>query len=334
MAILAFGTSLAELYGTTAGISVNTTAARMAPGVAEGISFTSSTGGFGYRRLDFPASSEIWLSFYLKETDTDAGNRQIGIQIVSGSTVLFQWGGSSINNKYNFWQYNNGAGFTTIGSGSSSSAYLVRDSLHRIDVHIKMDDTTGVIEYYVDEILVSSFSGDTIRTAALTMDGVLIRSIDASNGGNVCTYSAIIVADEDTRDLMYLQGAVNGDGAETAWTGDYTAVDETGVNTVDGISSANNGDVETFSKVALLASLSDYEVYGVGLNAVAKRGATGPQNLQLAVRSGSTNVFSASKALDLEYTAYPEVFTVNPATAAPWTFAEADAAQVGVKAVT
>jgi len=133
---------------------------------------------------------------------------------------------------------------------------------------------------------------------------------------------------------MYLQSAINGNGAETAWAGDYTNVDETGRNDADIIHSNTDGAVETFTKGALNTLYNTYAVKGVGVMARAMRGTTGPQNIQLVARSGSTNGFSANKALAVKWDQYRELFATNPATAAAWTFSEADAAQVGVKAVT
>ena len=305
-----------------------TTASRISPGVAEGIECENSSEN-GYRQLDFAASSEIWVSFYYSEVSSTANSRRFGFRICSDGSVLFQWGGSSINNNNLYMQYWNGASYTNM-----TSAPFPVNSLSHILIHIKMDDTVGIIEYFVNGVLIASFSGDTITTGITTLNQLKIGLTDAGGLSSGMCYSAIMVADHDISNLMYLQRAVNGAGAETAWTGDYTSVDETGVSDADIIYSANNGDVETFTKAAQSSLYNTYNIYGVGVSARAKRGTSGPQNLQLVARSGSTNGFSANKALDLAWTTEQELFDENPDTAAPWTFAEADSAQVGVKAIT
>lgn len=326
MPILAFATSLGETTGDTLGITANTTAARKGPGVAEGIDFSSASWP-GQRRVDFTPSSEVWISFYYKDVNSGSNSREIGLLIV-GTTTLFQWGGSSINNPNLFFQYWNGSSWSTVGTAS-----LAVDSLNKIVIHIKMDDTVGVLEYFVNGNLIGSFSGDTIRSSQTELTYLLFRSTSSSGTVMNCTYSAIIIADEDISDIEYLQTAVSGVGAETSWTGDYTAVDETGFSDLDVISSSVANNIETMTKGALSSSYNGYEVMAVGVSARAKRGPTGPQNIQLAARSGSTNGFSTTKSLNIEWSLVQNVFALNPATAAAWTFAEADAAQIGVKSI-
>lgn len=329
--ILGWGTSLADMQGNDQGIVAFTTASRLGHGVAEGIhcQYTSEN-GYG-RRLNFTAAAEIWLSFHYGEVDASSGtSRRYGVNLYSGDTHRFRWGGTGINNLNLHLQYWNGSAWTTVGSSHTFQAA----SVNRILIHIKLDDAAGIVEWYNNGVLIASTSGIDSAVSITTLDNARFGPTDAGSLRNGCVYSGVIVADEDIANVRYLQTAISGNGAETAWTGDYTMVDEAGRNDADIIYSANNGDVETYTKGALNSLYNTYAVKGVGVMARALCGITGPQNLQLAARSGSTNGFSANKALAIKWDQYREFFDENPATAAAWTFAEADAAQVGVKAVT
>lgn len=328
MTLLAWGTSLADMPGDN-GILSYTTASRLGPGVSEGI-HCPDTSEFGHRQLNFTAASEIWLSFYYGETDTSSGaGRRYGVNFYSGTGLWFKWGGSGINNLNVNLQYWNGSAWTTVGS----SIGLTGNTVNRILIHIKIHDTAGILEWYNNGVLIASSTGIDTNIGSSTLDNIRFSTVEAGRPSG-CVYSAIMVADEDLTNWMYLQTAINGNGAETAWTGDYTNVDEPGRNDADIIHSNTNGAVETYTKAALPSIYNTFAVKGVGVMARAMRGTTGPQNLQLAARSGSTNGFSANKALTIKWDQYREFFSTNPDTAAAWTFAEADAAQVGVKAVT
>lgn len=123
-----------------------------------------------------------------------------------------------------------------------------------------------------------------------------------------------------------------GNGANTAWVGDYTAVDEITYSDADFISSASNGDIETYTMSD--PTLSTNLVKGVGVAARAKCDATGPQNLQHVVRVGSTNYPSASHALNVGYDSYVSIWETSPATSTTWTSTEINALEAGVKAIT
>lgn len=159
-----------------------------------------------------------------------------------------------------------------------------------------------------------------------------ITSIRFNKEGAYLQLSQIAVADEPTIGWRVMEGRPTGAGANTAWVGDYTSVDEATLSEADYIYSNTANEVETFAQ-SLQSALDGYVVRAVAVCARARRGSSGPQNIQLAMRSGGTDYFSPTKSLGLGYTAVSEVWDTNPDTSADWTNSQATAIQPGVKSI-
>ena len=72
---------------------------------------------------------------------------------------------------------------------------------------------------------------------------------------------------------------------------------------------------------------------GVGVGVRALCGSTGPQNLQLALRTGGANYLSGTDfALSTGFQASAYTWTTDPATSASWTAANAQAVEGGMEA--
>jgi hypothetical protein len=328
MTILAFGTSLAELSEgvfNPATRSADTTAARMSPNVSEGaqVLVTDATG----LTLRFAAQSELWASFYVYFSSAPISSGGCPITFYSGTTALFQIDPDSLGTPSAMaFEYWTGSSWTEATGEVGSYSNGVR---YRFDVHVKIADSGGVLEWYTDGALTGTFTGDTLRTALTTVDGIALKH-GSDTGYSV--FSAVMVADEDTRGITYIQKLINGAGALSDWTGTYAEIDEAGANDSDLIQASADAQTSLFTKAALPAGFSSgYQVIGLGVSARAQRGSSGPANIQMAARHGTTNGFSASKSLETALNPKHHIFTQNPATAAAWTYAEADAAQVGVR---
>jgi hypothetical protein len=123
-----------------------------------------------------------------------------------------------------------------------------------------------------------------------------------------------------------------GAGADTAWTGTYTEIDEIVYSDADFVNTSTNDAVEIFSITA--PTLTGYVVKTIAVTARAKRGGSGPQNLRLILRSSGTNYDNGSDiALGVGYGATWANWATNPATAAAWVNAAVSSLQYGVKAI-
>lgn len=123
----------------------------------------------------------------------------------------------------------------------------------------------------------------------------------------------------------------SGAGSDSGWVSGFTTIDEAVHNDGDYIASATANQISTFALTG--PDLTGYAVAAVGVAARAKRGASGPANLQLTLRSGGTNYFSASKALDIGYETKLHVWEDNPATSVPFLTSEIASLQAGVKSI-
>ena len=331
MTILAFGTSLPEMQseGLYSGANGGTvaTANYIAPNVAEGISIGRDANPlhFGF---DFTPTADLWFSFYF----TSSNNIATGVpffMVYGGGVELFrlqQAGGPIL-------QYHNNTSW-------QSSGVVMRYAENfrtRFDCHFVVHDSTGTLTVYIDgqEQTQANFGpGDTLLRGESLMDEV--RWDHPITAGSVQAYiSACFVSTTDTRMLTYVQRAIDGAGAETDWTGAYTDIDEAGGDDADLIQASTNADKATYTFAALPASFNaGYSVPALGVSARASSGAASPANLQLAARHSTTNGFSANNLLSSVFGPHQATFVLNPSTSLAWTFAEADAAEVGVQAIT
>jgi hypothetical protein len=211
-----------------------------------------------------------------------------------------------------------GAVMTTVGSPLAWDTGV----LEHVDLYVDGNTASGTATLY--------FGGTERITAAADLSSV--TGIDEVRGEYSAIASQVIIADEPTIGWRLLTRYPNGAGAATAWTGGYTDVDEAVCDDGDFCNSSTNGQVEQFTQTG--PAITGYTVRAVGVYARAKKGGSGPTNLQIGIRVSSTDYFSASKALSVGYSAYGEIWEQNPATTADWLNTAIDAIQPSIKAVT
>lgn len=196
----------------------------------------------------------------------------------------------------------------------------------RLALHARAG-TTGEIRCYIDEVLVGTFNGDTSAIAGMNR---LWLSNVSTTGTWTTMWSEVLVATHPvvTSRVRTQTPAAAGTYAEMAGVvGNInTAVADDAIALVSDVA----GQRSTFTMNALPASaliptLLKYSVR-------AKRGATGPQNMDALLRSGTANHAIALAQFDDAAFGYRAVsLATNPVTGAAWTRAEIDALQVGVQ---
>lgn len=329
MTIVAWGTTIAELHPggsiSASDMAVNTTAAQIAPYVVEGV--TCKFAGAVFPKLDFPAAADMWFSWYNYPTDSTGSGTPIAI--IKGGGVelfrIFQKSGGLII------EYHNGSSWTESGTLFTWTAA----ALSRFDFHVVIHDSTGTLTIYkggTEQTSTTFSAGDTLLRGESNMDQIVFDHNQLFAGTLVL--SAAFASTTDSRNIDMSQRAIDGAGGLTDWAGDNTDVDETGVDTADKVTSDTTTEKESFTFAALHGDLSGDTVIGVGLTAWAKKGSSGPANLQLGTRHNSVNGFGSNIALGVTYAPHQELFTDNPDTTNPWTFAEADGAEVALQAIT
>lgn len=320
MSLLFFGGELTDFSPATSDTfedatagNFNSTFARCAVRVNQYLSYGDSP--------NFGAQTDFWFRGDCKVTSM-ASTRQIYGFLNNAGTEVFRVtvSGSPATTTLQM-QYLLLGVWTNIGSSIS----LGLSSVQTFDLNVFVD-AAGYAKLYV---------GGTERISATGIDLTGISDIAQIRlrSPNEAYHSQIIAADEPTIGMRLLTRYPNGTGATADWTGGYTDIDEIVTSDADFINSATANQVELVTQTG--PTITGYVVRAVGVSARAKRGASGPANLQLALRSAGTNYFSGNKALTVAYAPYQNIWAQNPATGpADWVNTAIDALQPGVKSIT
>lgn len=310
------GTCVASTFG------VNTTRCR------EGIRVGSAS-GVNASYIQSPAFP-VMTSFWYKMTWANAGSISSGTVFTefrnAGGTPLFRLFASSVGVIQP--QYWNGSAWTNIGSSFSISTGVG----YVFDLKV-IGGVTGSCELYQDGVLRSSGSANM----SLVVDITHFRLYSSNNSSNTCTVSEIILADEPTIGWIYYSRPPVANGANTAWTGDFTAVDESGNDSTDFIESTTANQTETFQKAAVTMPVSG-AVKAVTITGTIKNSATGPQNAQFVLRKGGVDYTSPTlSGVGLAYTPFYYTMNTDPSTTIAWAsgdIASATVLEFGVKSIT
>jgi hypothetical protein len=238
----------------------------------------------------------------------------------SSNTEVYKLTMTFSSNALTVKQYRNNAGsFVQVGSSFTTST----DTRNTLDIHFTCA-VSGEASVYLSGTQRLTGTADTSA-----LNGVAYVRLKS----NLISYwSQVICADESTVSKRLKTVPPTGAGATTDWTGTYTEIDETVYSDTDFINSATVNQVELVSHGTTIPS--GYVVDAFVVTARAKCGATGPQNLQLAVKSGATTYTSSSIALDAGYTANVAIWETDPATSAAFTSSAIASLQYGVKSIT
>lgn len=229
-------------------------------------------------------------------------------------------------------QYWNGSAWTNLGSTFSISLAVK----YTFDLKLVCGGS-GSAEFYSGGILQVGVGGSASMTSVTNVQKVRWNN-NTTNGSNAnqSQISQCIVADVSTVGWKFHLKPPTGDSStNTAFTGTFADVDETVLSTADFIQSSAANDVETFTGAAL--TLGSGTVKAVVVSGLAKNSATGPQNLQFALRRGSTNYFSSSvSGISNGYLPFQNIWETDPSTSSTWTTANAGSAstEFGVKSIT
>jgi hypothetical protein len=191
------------------------------------------------------------------------------------------------------------------------------------DIHI--DITNGTLNLYL--------AGTNRISASATLSGISDISYVRTASNNATRWSQCVMADEPTIGWRLGTIYMTGQGAtHTFTTGGFGNIDELVYSDADFINSDTANQVELFTGTAI-PNFSGYVIRAVGVYARARRNTGGPQNIQLALKSGATTYFSSTKSLDFAYGAVGNVWETDPATSVAWVSTAISSLQFGVKSI-
>lgn len=317
MSILFAGTNIYDFIGDL-NINSSNLSAYTAPHVRR--SFAPINGR--YLRTHRIPFSDHWIRAYffnttiytsipfLKLVDDD-NNAVFDLIFVTGSKIAIRaYDGSSM-------------------SVLATSELSVSDSTkYKFDLHIKLDGEDGEISVYLDDVLFVSFVGNTLLSSSPS--AIEFGSNITSTSPRVY-WSAIFVADEDTRRMVMVENYPTADGTNSDWTGSYSDINEDGQPKDEGfIASEDEDAVSTFVAANIPSNLSSgYDVAAVVLSARGYQKAG--SDVKGAIHLGGTTYEVGSFGLGEDMGPGQVILHENPATESAWAISDVNDAEIGVK---
>jgi hypothetical protein len=196
----------------------------------------------------------------------------------------------------------------------------------------------GSVEVRLNGATVLSFSGNCANSGSDGWDGWGIGGVSPMMyWDNIVVYSASgAIPNTWTPETRIYEDLPNGAGALAEWTpsagANWQCVDEQPSNgDSDYVSAASSPltDVYAFPSSTVPAGSI---VYAVAVHATARKDDAGTNDLDLVLRSGSTNYASGtSSGLTASYVRYRRLWDNDPATGTSWTVSGANAASAGIR---
>lgn len=286
----------------------------------------SSSPNYAYAALPDPVS-EIWFHCEIYRTNVSTGSTVWQASTSTGQGILRLQMVTSTPATLQYW---NGTAWTTIGLVN-----LASNTLLQLDIHMRIADTGGVFEAFVNGVQVAVYTGDTNLFSGSQVKTITLGQV--YNGIASTYWSQVIVTDtDDTRAMKLATLGPNADGALTEWTGSYTDVDEIGTyNDGDYISSGTPNQVELFGMSDLSATAATLDVIAFVMAGRGRKGAAGPQNVQMALRTSGVDYFSGNlPGLSPVFAALTQtIWPNNPSTSLPWSTSDINGIQAGFKSI-
>lgn len=230
------------------------------------------------------------------------------------------------------------------GTQIAASASGVLDGSWRyIEVYAVINDTTGRLTVKVDGNTVIDFTGDTRNAGTSTnIDAIRFRTGKyISNNNSVITIDDLYVCDAtgttnntflgDVRVQTMLPNAA-GSSTQLAPTGsvnNWANAAEVPFNNSTYNASATVGQLDLYGLSDLVGSTMT--VRGVQTVAHMQKSDSGTANAKIALKSGASVYYDATRSLGTSPGAYTQVREIDPATSAAWTVEGANSLEAGME---
>lgn len=263
--------------------------------------------------------------WYSLRPNIDNSNSGVPWQLLTSALVgVVRLQRTSSLDRFQYW---NGATWVDITSVPAT----VNMALADLKIYYK-GGVSGVLQLYKNGVLTFNESGDF--SAHGTPRFVRYQRYSGSNNAGVME---MMVADESLLGHRFIYQVPESNGANTAWTNDYTAIDEADLNNDDVIYSTSAGDRETFKSSSRATPIGSFVVKAVVVSHNSAKGTTGPTKVETQLRIGSTDYDSGQQdAMLYGFTGKQHMWTTDPSTGIAWTPTDAADANLeyGVKSVT
>lgn len=210
--------------------------------------------------------------------------------------------------------------------------------MHAVPFHLQVkavfSDTAGSLEVRINDRAVMTLTNiDNVATANASASGVRL----VGSYANRVFFDDLWVDDSgflgDCKVHTLMPSAA---GETTSWTpsasSNYDCVNELQQNgDTDYVFSATANQIDTYAYGDLVPATGT--VYAVVSRLVARKDDAGNRTVAPVIRPGSTDIVGDGVYLSDVYTPYEKIYLQNPETLQPWTIAEVNATQFGIKLV-
>lgn len=206
----------------------------------------------------------------------------------------------------------------------------------QIDIHV-VYSTSGLIEFYNNQDLVGTFTGNVTTDGNTTLVGFDLGGEQFPPLAGSGQWSEIIWADSDTRAMSLVTLAPASNGNTDNWDiGGVTNINELTINDLTFNAALTASELQQYLTTDP-PNLPNIGVISVGVSSRAVAGPAGPQHLNLNVRTYSNDYNQGGFAIPAGYVKSFTQWPTNPNTGVAWLYSElfqAAGFNVGIESAT
>ena len=321
---------------TSAGPSISATYRRWGSGGGLNCGYGTGVNATVMKQLDAQPTWCVGMAFYVPGPNctllalADGGTPQLSLMLDDNGRLALRFG-----NAFNP---------PTLGTGTTVIAY---NTWNYVELSATINNTTGSYEVRLNGVTEMSATGiDTQSTANASADRVYVGQVSGlfgMSGFITGAFDDVYICDGqgsapwntflgDVR-IQALMPTADGDLSQltpSTGTAHYALVDEVPPNDdTDYVSSANAGDTDLF-QLGDVAAVSG-SILGLQVLAYARKDDAGTRTLAPVLKTGGVEHDGTAVGLGTSYTYLRQLWETNPGTGLPWTIADVNALQAGVK---
>lgn len=333
-------TTALDIFDTVSGtITISSASARFAGGNAQGASFPQNAWG----EMNFGANpgATIFMTFSEKLASLPSNNRSL-FHFKDGSTVQCSLGIDSLGR----WQFFRGAASSGTAIGSNSGGTTVGTGWRRHEAKIKIDPTTGTVEFRLDGSGTALITATSLNTRSSANNYLnIIRMGDCDGGLATTTQITDLIIYTDSGavpndflgDRKLLTAKPNAAGASTQFTAsagsNFQCVDDLPPNDDTDYVSDNTATHKDFYGIEALTFTGNADfvgqIYRARKDDASVHTMRGNFSSNAVVANGATVTLSSS----YKFYGRDEILINDPNTSAPFVQAGAQALQIGPETV-
>lgn len=287
--------------------------------------FTSSSYAEGQ---PLNARADIWLHCDLWSAGLSTSAYQVIFIWYDGSgtaSIRLSYDAIDVLLRCEYWS---GSAWVVVGTDIN----VALDVLQTLDLHCVVNSVSGSIDAYISGT--HRLSSGTINLSGITsLKNFRFYGVQVGGTGQWTYVSQCIVRTTSTVGARLGTIVMTGNGANTAWTNDYTNIDEFPYSDADSITSGTATQVETYLGTPV-PTFTGYVLKGICVASRTKKSGGAPTQIQQALRSAGTTYFTSTLGLDFGYSGYMGIWETNPATSADFLSSEVPTLEYGQKSIT